>query len=691
MKTRLYCNEIDISERIKSLNKKVEFVDKNLIGNVASSEYTIVINNKDGYLDEEKLSKNFTVKVNDVLYDTIFVYESPQELFEDITLVLYDSCVKTSVPFLTDSSTYPKKIQYVIDEMSMLIGIDIDYSLVNVSVLDKIVNTYDNSIAIRSYLSWVAELSACNVISLPNGIIKFIPINKTYSKNIENDQYVYEFKTGAVYTCSRVMFDNGIKVIEKGKNEDNTIYLSDDNPYISDDEDDISISQAQIDLVYELVGGISFTSISGLKMRSIDNLMIGEIIHYKNFFDCMAISYEIEFYNGDLAHNTMIVDGCVDSTNKEKAVVVSSSESKKKLNVILDNQNQKLSIIAEEVNNIPIPQASAFAPENPKEGQVWIDITMDPPTEKIYSDGQWVVVGDYTGDLSGLSGQLESLNTSLTLEQGKIETLIKNNTTIINGNEVTLKEAYSYIQQEIDAIQFAISESGGNNKLLNSCGWNGLKYWDIEGDATSLSNTEIRNSTISGYAFQLNIGHMQQSFKTIVGRKYSVSCKIKKFTNSCTLIIKNGTSDDVLFNLNEEYRDGWISFSMPIEAEDTSCTIYIESNGEYLLISDLMVNDGEISQQWSSSNDEIYTLNVKIDREGVEVSQDGTNNRTVMNTTEFAGYDSNKRVFSVNGDVTTVNRLKAESDVQVGLVRMYALTENSKNGLGFAYVKGGSL
>lgn len=356
-----------------------------------------------------------------------------------------------------------------------------------------------------------------------------------------------------------------------------------------------------------------------------------------------------------------------------------------------DMIDMSISTVNEKIDKIPIPQALPFPPENAIEGQIWIDITMNPPTEKIFSNGEWVIVGDYTGDLENLLGQLESLNTSLSLEQGKIETLIKDNTTIINGNEVTLKQAYSYMKQEIDAIQFAISESGGNNKLLNSCGWNGLKYWNHEGDIVSLTNVEIRNSTISGYAFLLNKGHMEQSFKTIVGRKYSVSCKIKKFTNSCTLVIKNGTSEDVLFNLNEEYEDGWISFSIPIEALDTSCTVYVESSGEYLYISDIMVNDGEISQQWSSSNDEIYTANVKIDREGIEISQDDTNNRTVINTNEFAGYEGSQKVFSVNGDVTEVNRLKANSDVQIGVVRAYAKTTGSKKGLGFAYIKGGSL
>ncbi|MFV0396048.1 MAG: hypothetical protein ACK5LC_16965, partial [Coprobacillaceae bacterium] len=126
---------------------------------------------------------------------------------------------------------------------------------------------------------------------------------------------------------------------------------------------------------------------------------------------------------------------------------------------------------------------------------------------------------------------------------------------------------------------------------------------------------------------------------------------------------------------------------LPILAKSTQVIIEIYSDNESLLISDIMANDGEISQQWSSSNDEIYTTNVKIDKTGITVSQDDTENRTVINAVEFAGYERDKRVFSLNGDTTEVNRLVATSDVQIGIVKAYAKTVGSKTGLGFAYIK----
>lgn len=294
---------------------------------------------------------------------------------------------------------------------------------------------------------------------------------------------------------------------------------------------------------------------------------------------------------------------------------------------------------------------------------------------------------------------IESINSSLDIQNGKIEHLIKKTNITINGEEVTSQEAYSYMKQEIAAFNFAISESSGNNKLLNSAGWNATNFWEtadiISGKTKKISSymdSNVIANSVSGYAFSVIDGMMRQSFKTIIGNSYTVSCKMKKYTNTCYLkiIINDVTHEEVyVFNLNSEYSDIWTSFNVPFVATNNQAVIEIGSYGETLHITDIMVNDGKIPQQWSSSNDEIYTANVKIDKTGITISQDQTNNKTNINTYEFAGYKDNKRVFSLNGDTTEVNKLQATSDVQIGVVKAYAKTEGSKRGLGFAYIKRG--
>lgn len=404
-------------------------------------------------------------------------------------------------------------------------------------------------------------------------------------------------------------------------------------------------------------------------------------------------------------HETMIMksnitmsSGIVEEISAELPTVTTTDYTKstsikksmRNVQLYVDKQNgeikAELEDVTSKVDKIPTPEVSSFEPETPLLGQTWIDISQTPALEKVWDGETWVIVGDYTGDLEDLQSQLESLNTSLTMEQGKIETLVKNSTVIINGEEVNTNEAYSMLKQQIDNFQFTISETGGINKLLNSVGENGTYAWeDVTGSIASTTNIDIRENTLSGNAFLINSGSMKQSFRTIPGKSYTISCKIKKFTNQCSLSIDLSDENQVyLFNLDNEYIDEWIPFSMPIVATGSDVIIHIWSEKEYLIISDLMVNDGPVMQQWTNHQNEIYTSNVKIDKEGIEISQDQTNNKTVINTNEFAGYKNTSKVFSLNGDTTEVNRLAAKSDAQIGVGYIYSRT----NGIDITIVKG---
>ena len=635
---KLFIKGIEYTDYILECSDSSQFDDGLLIGNTVSKQFNISLDNELKVFDD-LLDNVLVIQDDDELFGNFLVYNKPEKMTSIIDLTLYDSVVLTNIAFDTklDYENSIVTISDQLNEISSLCKTPIEYGNLPQSILDMQVFSYDNTVSCRVVLGWIAELGCCNVFSLPTACITFKSLNINSFKTL-SELDTEQFETIEKYSISKIKFDNGsIIPVEQGTDEGKTIYISQDNIYLSvSDGEQRDKAQEIIDSIYNKLFGLTFMIANDFKIVEIKGLELGDLISYEDEFVFMATQIDTTYFNAE--YNIQYLYSKFSIENKDKVTNRFDLNTKfRKLTSEFDQEKLKWSVTAEEVKS----------------------------------------VGD----------RVESLNTSLTLEQGKIETLIKDNITIINGNEVTLKEAYSYIQQQIDQINFAISESGGNNKLLNSCGWNGLKHWETSGDVTSTTNNDIRSNTISGYAFNVNAGTMQQTFKTIVGRKYSISCKIKKFTNSCTLIIKNGTSEDVLFNLNDEYIEGWISFSMPIEAKDTSCVVYIESDGEYLMLSDLMVNDGEIPQQWSSSNDEIYTVNVRIDRDGVEVSQDDTNNRTVMNTKEFAGYEGDERVFALNGDTTEVNKLYAKSDVQVGVVKMYAKTSGSKPGLGFAYVK----
>lgn len=559
MKTKLLCDTMDISGRVKSLKKHIEFEGKNIIGNVAASEYTAVIENKDGYLDEAKLNKTFTIINDDKVFDTVYAYDYPQELFDEITITFYDAIAKTNAPFLTDIESYPKTIHDVIVEMSARSNVPIDDSLVHSNVLNKVVNTYDSNIMIRSYLGWIAELSACNVMCSPNGVITFFPIQKEYTKSITEDRYVYEFKTGANFICTQVMFDNGLKVVKKGTEEKNTIYISEDNLYISDDE---TQSQAQIDLVYDLVYGISFRSVTGLKMRYIDDIRLGEIIHYKEYFDCMALSYDLDFYNGDVVHHVLLLDGDVDTTAKEKAIVIASSEFRKKINVVLNNQEQKLSIVAEATN------------DNLKNiGELELDVNGIKGTVEAVKEENGALI-EKTNELSltvdGLSNRVTTTggNNLVKDSMGVFGDGFSGNYYIDKSLDIQKRNLYGFaIRLANDSLYQSISVPNGSYTLSFSyCKWIALAAVSIviNGKELPLSNTAY---TQFKHTFSVDSGTIDITFRSDT----DMSCTI------VNLMLNQG-SEAMIWSLNAN--ETWTE-----SVKMSSSGITIESSGADVLFS----------------------------------------------------------------------------------------------------------
>lgn len=68
-------------------------------------------------------------------------------------------------------------------------------------------------------------------------------------------KYFQKFKWGEKFKISRVRYEDGIQLFEKGNTTDNTLYLSQDNMYIVD--------QQQIDNIYDELGGLELYSFEG--------------------------------------------------------------------------------------------------------------------------------------------------------------------------------------------------------------------------------------------------------------------------------------------------------------------------------------------------------------------------------------------------------------------------------------------
>lgn len=112
---------------------------------------------------------------------------------------------------------------------------------------------YDNTVSARTYLSYIAEQAG--------GIAVIGRDGKLYIKTIGESSVTLPlklfktFKWGEKFKITRVRYDDGIQLFEKGDTTGNTVYISQDNMYI--------VNQDQINNIYNILKGLEFYSFEG--------------------------------------------------------------------------------------------------------------------------------------------------------------------------------------------------------------------------------------------------------------------------------------------------------------------------------------------------------------------------------------------------------------------------------------------
>lgn len=119
--------------------------------------------------------------------------------------------------------------------------------------MNKQVAVYDNSISARTYLSYIAEQAGGFAYIGRDGKLYI----KIIGENIEvlPLKYFQKYMWGDKFQISRVQYEDGVQLFEKGNSTGNTIYLSQDNMYI--------VEQEQINSIYNKLNGIELYSFEG--------------------------------------------------------------------------------------------------------------------------------------------------------------------------------------------------------------------------------------------------------------------------------------------------------------------------------------------------------------------------------------------------------------------------------------------
>lgn len=332
---KITVNNIDISSRITS-RKILSVIDENspLLGNAVSKQLLLDVDNEDEFFNE-LLDHAFIITESN--QNGVFnVFEKPEKYTKQLSLKLYDSMFIFSQRYDTQQS-YPTTIENQLDEMSGLTNVEIDKSNIPYEILTKEVNWYDNTISMRNYLGWIAELCGMNAFSNSSGIIVFKPLAEKTYKTIDVEDYSKNEKV----KITRVCFDDGLVKFEQGTTEGNTLYLSPNNSYID--------HQNIIDAVFDKYKGIEFYSVNAVKMASIDGLEITELINYNDEFLFMPLSID-DVYKGG-TYSILSISGNIDTKNKETVINrIDQSVRIRRIKTIVDQNNQSMQIIAQDVD-----------------------------------------------------------------------------------------------------------------------------------------------------------------------------------------------------------------------------------------------------------------------------------------------------------------------------------------------------
>ncbi len=157
--------------------------------------------------------------------------------------------------------------------------------------MERQIAVYDNTISAREYLSYIAE-QAGGFASMGRDGKLYI---KTIGENITQLplKYFQTYKWGEKFKISRVKYEDGAQLFERGDNIENTVYISQENMFI--------VEQKQIDEIYDKLVNLEIYSFEGDSIID-PALDVGDLLFIDNKYVIYQGSYE---YKGKFKANIL--------------------------------------------------------------------------------------------------------------------------------------------------------------------------------------------------------------------------------------------------------------------------------------------------------------------------------------------------------------------------------------------------
>ena len=251
--------------------------------------------------------------------------------------------------------------------------------------------------------------------------------------------------------------------------------------------------------------------------------------------------------------------------------------------------------------------------------------------------------------------------------------------------KITLMQTQmSELQQSVAGLTVTVQEqfAGGINYIKNSAGLNGVTDdWTVTGTVSTDSSTDVQSNTTADSCFILgDTSTLEQVITGVVPGSYTIALRAKKTGANYTSYFYaqyNGNKYAYLFNTTDTF--GWTEFSAVIDdVVDGTITIYAYNRLASLYVSDIILAEGTAIHKWTPAPNEIYTTEVKIDRNGIEVSNADSGQRTVITNQEFSGYYNEEKIFTLNKDETITKKTTVDGELTVGKTKFVPMPTASE-------------
>jgi hypothetical protein len=171
-----------------------------------------------------------------------------------------------------------------------------------------------------------------------------------------------------------------------------------------------------------------------------------------------------------------------------------------------------------------------------------------------------------------------------------------------------------------------------------------------------------------------NQAELSQDIKVIRDQTYTITFRVMRSTNSrCYVLINNGGNITYIFD--EDSTSNWMEYSYTFTATGDTIQFLAGTYGDGLYIADIIMVEGTTKVNWQPAPNEIYTMNVKIDRRGINITNSESNTQTIIDNTQFAVKHQGNTVLTVNKDLTTLQKTEVLNELTVGKGRFVPRTD----------------